>query len=84
MFQAKQLIKPRYNLNTIMWTVLSGDFDTGISPERCLQNVLLHSKKGSIIVFHDSGKAAERMKFALPEVLRYFDAKGFLFKEIKL
>ena len=83
LFQVKQLIKSRYNLNTIMWTVLSGDFDAGITPERCLQNVLLHAKKGSIIVFHDNEKAAERMKFALPLVLGFFAEKGFQFKEIK-
>ena len=83
LFQLKQLMKPRYNLHTIMWTVLSGDFDTGITPERCLQNVLLHSKKGSIIVFHDSEKAAERMTFTLPKVLEYFAEKGFEFTKIK-
>jgi hypothetical protein len=51
-----------------MWTVLSGDFDTGISPDQCLQNVLLNTRAGSIVVFHDSEKAQERMTYALPAV----------------
>jgi peptidoglycan/xylan/chitin deacetylase (PgdA/CDA1 family) len=63
----------------IMWTVLSGDFDTSLAPRHCLQNVLLHTKAGSIIVFHDSAKAWERMSFALPKVLQYFSEKNYSF-----
>ena len=65
-----------------MWSVLSGDFDTKISPEKCLENVLLYTKKGSIIVFHDSDKAQERMRYALPAVLKYFSEKGFVFSPL--
>ena len=82
-FLVNQLASPAYNLQTIMWTVLSADFDTGISPERCAENVLLHAKEGSIIVFHDSDKAAERMRYALPQVLKYFSEKGFVFSKIE-
>jgi peptidoglycan-N-acetylglucosamine deacetylase len=81
-FQVNQLLKPGYKLSTVMWTVLSGDFDVDISPRQCLQNVILNSKKGDIIVFHDSEKAQERMRFALPGVLKYFSAKGFRFSKI--
>jgi peptidoglycan-N-acetylglucosamine deacetylase len=83
-FQVKQLMQPLYRLTTIMWTVLSGDFDLKISKEQCLENVLLNAGKGSIIVFHDSEKASERMQYALPKVLEYFSAKGFEFKKITL
>ena len=81
-FQVNQLLQPGYKLKTIMWTVLSADFDVKITPQQCLQNVLLNAKKGSIIVFHDSEKAKERMRFALPEVLKYFSGKGFQFNKI--
>jgi peptidoglycan/xylan/chitin deacetylase (PgdA/CDA1 family) len=64
----------------IMWTILSGDFDEKISPERCLQNVILNSKPGNIIVFHDSSKAWNRMSFALPKILKHFHSEGFKFK----
>jgi peptidoglycan/xylan/chitin deacetylase (PgdA/CDA1 family) len=66
----------------VMWTILSGDFDEKISPERCLQNVKLYSKPGDIIVFHDSSKAWERMSFALPKVLEHFSKQGFSFKTL--
>jgi len=78
--QAKQLIKKGYKI--IMWSVLSADFDTKISNEKCLENVLKNTEPGSIIVFHDSVKAAERMKYALPKVLKHFSDKGFVFKSI--
>lgn len=81
-FQVKQLLLPRYRLKTVMWTVLSGDFDESISPAQCLQNVLLHTTKGAIIVFHDSEKAQERMRHALPAVLKYFGGKGFTFSPV--
>ncbi|RYY71333.1 MAG: polysaccharide deacetylase family protein [Chitinophagaceae bacterium] len=82
-FLVKQLASPAYQLRTIMWTILSGDFDTKISKERCLENVLLHAKGGSIVVFHDSEKAQERMRFALPAVLKYFSEKGFVFSSLE-
>jgi len=63
----------------IMWSVLSGDFDPQLSPRKCLEHVLLHSKPGSIIVFHDSTKAWEKMSFALPKVLEHFSKEGFSF-----
>lgn len=66
----------------IMWDVLSGDFDVTIQPTRCLANVLYHSKKGSIIVFHDSTKAWERMSFALPKVLEHFSKEGYQFRSL--
>ncbi|RYD73541.1 MAG: polysaccharide deacetylase family protein, partial [Sphingobacteriales bacterium] len=56
-FLVNQLASPAFNLKTIMWSVLSGDFDESLSKERCLENVLLHTKAGSIVVFHDSDKA---------------------------
>ena len=63
----------------IMWSLLSGDFDTKLSPAGCLQNIILHAKPGYIIVFHDSTKAWERMSYTLPQVLEYFNSKGYRF-----
>ncbi|RYY49138.1 MAG: polysaccharide deacetylase family protein [Chitinophagaceae bacterium] len=81
-FLVKQLAAPAYNLQTVMWTVLSGDFDNKISNQRCLENVLFHTKAGSIVVFHDSEKAAEKLRYALPKTLKYFNEKGFQFSPL--
>jgi hypothetical protein len=59
-----------------MWDVLSADFDTEINGEACVQNVVFKSRPGSIIVFHDSTKAWDRLEYALPRVMEYFKKKG--------
>jgi len=66
----------------VMWDVLSGDFDTKISGEKCWNNIVKNAESGSIIVFHDSAKAFERMQYALPKTLQYFSEKGFSFESL--
>ena len=68
--------------NIIMWDVLSGDFDSNLSGEECYKAVVNNVENGSIIVFHDSKKAAPRLKIALPKVLEELTARGFKFKAI--
>lgn len=70
--------------DVIMWDVLSGDFDTSITPEDCLRNVKTHASAGSIIVFHDSIKAIDKLKFVLPEVISFFEQKGIVMDRIDL
>jgi hypothetical protein len=65
-----------------MWDVLSGDFDINITPEKCLQNVLDNIEPGSIVVFHDSDKAWERMSYALPHVLEYCKQQNWKMKAL--
>jgi peptidoglycan/xylan/chitin deacetylase (PgdA/CDA1 family) len=77
----KKLLKEDYKI--IMWDVLSGDFDQSISKEKCLKNVIKNTTSGSIIVFHDSVKASEKLQFALPKILDHFSKKGFSFEIIK-
>jgi peptidoglycan/xylan/chitin deacetylase (PgdA/CDA1 family) len=70
----------RQGFDVVMWDVLSGDFDRSLSPSKCKNNVINNAGKGSIVVFHDSEKAFPNLQYALPEVLNYFHAKGFVFK----
>lgn len=79
--QAKALQKLGYTI--VMWDVLSADFDASINTASCLQNVLKNTEDGSIIVFHDSLKAAKNLFYTLPKVLEYYTKKGFEFKKIK-
>ncbi|MGG6229556.1 polysaccharide deacetylase family protein [Tenacibaculum sp. SDUM215027] len=78
--QAKQLLAIGYKI--IMWDVLSADFDSTITKEKCLQNVLRNVENGSIIVFHDSIKASDKLYYALPKVLKEFSQQGYEFKAI--
>lgn len=68
----------------IMWDVISYDFDTATSKEKCLENVLKNIKSGSIIVFHDSVKAEQNLKYVLPKTLEFLKEKGFVCANIDL
>ncbi|MGX5687582.1 polysaccharide deacetylase family protein [Arcticibacter tournemirensis] len=70
------------DLQIIMWDVLSGDFDRGLSPEKCLKNVLSTVKPGSIIVFHDSLKAFDRLEYTLPRALKAWQEEGYRFGQL--
>lgn len=80
--QANRLLASHKGWKIYMWDVLSGDFDTSISPEKCLQNVLNNIEPGSIVVFHDSDKAWERMRYALPHVLEYCTKQNWKLKAL--
>jgi peptidoglycan/xylan/chitin deacetylase (PgdA/CDA1 family) len=71
--QSKAIRKLGYKI--IMWDVLSADFDTTISREQCLDNVLSNVKPGSIIVFHDSVKAFKNLEYVLPKTLAFLKEK---------
>lgn len=64
----------------IMWDVLSGDFDSRLTPQQCFENVADNAGPGSIVVFHDSRKAEQRLVHALPRVLEHFHALGYRFE----
>ena len=81
-FKVRALEGDRFKLKTVMWTVLSGDFDERITAERCYQNVIKNAKRGSIVVFHDSVKAFSKLQVVLPRVLEFFSTRGFQFKSL--
>jgi len=66
----------------IMWDVLSIDYNSGLSGDRVLQNVTRNVKPGSIIVFHDSDKAADNLYYALPRTLEFLQEEGYSMKSI--
>ena len=65
-----------------MWDVLSGDFDESLSKEQCLRNVIDKTKSGSIVVFHDSAKAFEKLRYVLPDCLKKWSAMGYRFDHL--
>ena len=77
--QVKLLQEAKPGIKIVMWNVLSADFDAGVNPEKCLDNVLRNVKGGEIVLFHDSLKAQERMEYALPRALEYWSREGYSF-----
>jgi peptidoglycan/xylan/chitin deacetylase (PgdA/CDA1 family) len=66
----------------VMWDVISHDYEQRISKERSLKAVLKYTKQGSILVFHDSNKAYNKLNYILPAVLEHFSERGYVFKPI--
>lgn len=80
--QSKTLQEKGFHI--IMWDVLSADFDTKISNKKCLENVLKNIKPGSIVVFHDSLKSYDKLRYVLPKVLDFLKINNINCKSITL
>lgn len=76
-----QFLSRHYHI--VMWDVLSGDFDQDITVEQCLSNVLENSGRGSVVVFHDSIKAWNKLSYTLPRVLEHFSNRGYRFESLR-
>jgi len=72
------LLRERYRF--ILWSVLTYDFSRRITPEKCLDIALTYTTSGSVVVFHDSLKAAGNMLYALPRFLDHFLEQGYSFR----
>jgi len=46
--------------------------------------VISKSTSGSIIVFHDSLKAKDKLQYVLPKVLSHFSKEGYTFKNLEV
>ncbi len=72
-----QFLQRHYRI--VMWDVLSGDFDPNISAEQCFRNVVNNVRPGSIVVFHDSLKSADKLMDVLPRVMKFLEADDYSF-----
>ena len=72
----------RPGFRVVMWSVLTRDYDAGLSPDSCLRYALAAIQPGDIVVFHDSRKASARLRFVLPRLLAYFAGQGFQFRAL--
>lgn len=61
----------------VMQDVVTRDYSKWMSPEETFQNVVDYARDGSIIVFHDSLRSAERVANALPRTIDYLRAQGY-------
>lgn len=77
--QYKALLNKGYKI--VLWDVISYDYEN-INPEKCLMNVLNHTTKGSIVLFHDNIKAEKNLRFVLPLFLKHFANLHYKFKAL--
>lgn len=69
---------------TVMWDILTGDYDKERSGGDCFRTVKRLVRKGSVIVFHDSIKADKNLREALPKTVEYLKSNNWEFKTIQI
>ncbi|MDR0430561.1 MAG: polysaccharide deacetylase family protein [Tannerellaceae bacterium] len=72
------LLRKRYKV--IMWDVVTRDYSPHMTPNGVFNVVKNYTRNGSIIVFHDSLKAEQNMKEALPRSIEWLQEQGYEFK----
>ncbi len=72
----------RKHYQIVLWDIMCMDFDQKISPETCFENVKKYARPGSVIVFHDSEKAATNMLYALEQTLIKYSKEGYTFARL--
>lgn len=66
----------------VMWDIVSMDYHPSYTPEMICANIEKFVKSGSIITFHDSAKTIEKLKTALPLVIKMLKDQGFQLRAI--
>lgn len=75
-------IKKHYNI--VMYDLVTRDYSKKMTPDRVFDNVRRFARNGSIIVFHDSLKAAANMRSALPRSIEWLLSQGYEFEPIPM
>ncbi len=79
--QAKAL---RQRFNIVMYDLVTRDYSRRLNPDQVFENVRKYARNGSIIVFHDSIKAGENMRRALPRSIEWLKSQGYEFEAIPM
>ncbi len=72
----------KQGFSIVMWSVLTRDYKTNVNKKNLLKKAIKRTQPGSIIVFHDSEKAADNLLYILPPFLEHFANEGYSFKII--
>lgn len=71
-----------HGYQVVLWDVLTHDYNPSYTPADILSIVQRYTRNGSIIVFHDSIKAADNMLSALPQVIEMLKKQGYEFRTL--
>ena len=74
-----QLFRLRKLFRIIMWDVVTRDYSPYMTANDIFNNIKKYTRNGSIIVFHDSLKAAGRIEEALPKAIEWLQKEGYRF-----
>ena len=75
--QKKQIKLDNYEI--VMWDLFTRDYDKKQTPEAILHKIKRLSRKGSIVLFHDSVKARNNVLAAFPRAIEFWNEQGYRF-----
>jgi peptidoglycan/xylan/chitin deacetylase (PgdA/CDA1 family) len=75
------ILRRKYRM--ILWDVVTRDYSRIKTADDVFENVKRYTRNGSIIVFHDSIKAGDRMKQSLPRSIEWLLEQGYSFAKIE-
>lgn len=75
-------LRDRYGYKIILWDLITNDFNKNLSPSEIMRNIKRYTRNGSIVVFHDSVKAAPNMLAVLPEAIKWWKEEGYEFRTL--
>ena len=64
----------------VMWDVVTRDYSKWMTAEDIVNNVKNYVRNGSIITFHDSLKAIDKLRTALPQSIEWLRDQGYEFR----
>ena len=67
-----------------MYDLVTRDYSQKLTREEVLNNVKRYTRNGSIIVFHDSLKSQQRLRWALPRAIEWLKDNGYKFLPIPM
>lgn len=80
----KQAAAIKGNMRIIMYDLVTRDYSQKLTREEVLNNVKRYTRNGSIIVFHDSLKSQQRLRWALPRAIEWLKDNGYKFLPIPM
>jgi len=69
-------------MKTVLWDLITYDFSPSLEAQHCIHLLRKRLRPGSVIVFHDSIKAAPRMFPTLEFLITYAGNKGLSFRRL--
>lgn len=79
--QAYMLRQRGYKI--VLWDVICYDWDKKRSPRDIFNSIRHYTRNGSVIVLHDSVKAAPRVIPILDQIIAWLKSKGYKFDTLK-
>ena len=75
----KQYFAIRKKYKIVQWDLITRDYNKKLTGEQVFNIVRKHTRNGTIMVFHDSLKAENNMRYAMPKSIEYLLAQGYTF-----